>query len=181
MKEKIKNNEYRKEVVNYLLEKSKFSLGKFKIEEYPDYPGAIALTDKLNRKIIVYYDYLTMKIQVVYEGLFANEDEAFFNLFETIFPICYSEAKRLNQEVCKEVIDKKYITIYRKSIETKEIIKKSCTFDINNEFYDLYEYMLDEMSYLTKENKEFYENDPEYQIFHEKFVKILEKINARFQ
>ncbi len=145
----IKDDKNRKKVLD-CMQHSKYNIEKFKIEEYNDYPGGMALIDKKNRKIIFYYDYLLKRMMIIYEKLHMIEKDVkdFISDMWTDYSIHAEE----NNLVARFKRKDGNITFYRYKFvkeDKTEIVHESKTFDEENEKYDIY-------FYLERECKEMY-------------------------
>ena len=148
----IKGNTNRKRVLDYM-RLSKYDLKKFKIEEFNDYPGGMALVDKKKRKIVFYYDYLFKKMKVVYEKLHLTEEDVKKFVSDYLWDD-YSIHAEENEEVARLIRKNGYITFYRYKFvneDKTERTHESRAFDETNELYDIY-------LYLDKESRKMYNN-----------------------
>lgn len=149
---KIKGDTNRKKVLDRM-RLSKYDLSKFKIEEFNDYPGGMALVDKNKRRIVFYYDYLFKKMMIVYEKLHLKEEDVKTFVSDYLWND-YSIHAEENEQVARFRRENGNITFYRYRFinESKtEVVHESRTFDETNELYDIY-------LYLEKESRQMYEN-----------------------
>ena len=149
---KIKGDANRKKVLDRM-RLSKYDLSKFKIEEFNDYPGGMALVDKKKRRIVFYYDYLFKKMMIVYEKLHLKEEDVKTFVSDYLWND-YSIHAEENEQVARFKRENGNITFYRYRFineDRTEIVHESETFDETNELYDIY-------LYLEKESRQIYEN-----------------------
>lgn len=149
---KIDGNNNRIKVLEYL-EKRNMNLSKYKIEDFSDYPGGIQLIDEKNRKIVIYYDFLFGKINVVYRKYRKKEKDLKDNL-ERLWDD-YSEHAAHIKETARFIRDVDgNVTYYRYRINEngeKERTHTSRMFNEQNELYDIYEYMNLEMENMFQQ------------------------------
>ena len=138
----IKKSLNRMKVVQYL-KNSKFDLSRFTIQENQDYPGGIELVDSKKRKIVVYNDYLTRNIQVIFKDLHRSKERLESDIALFSWDSYLKIANKLHQIVKIEHLDEKNIRFLRTvkyEDGTAEKVHTSQMFDKNNDLYDIYEY-----------------------------------------
>lgn len=149
---KIEGNKNREKVLEYL-KKRKINLSKYKVKEFCEYPGGLQLIDEKNRKIVIYYDFLIGKINVVYRKYRKEEKNLIENLENLWYE--YSEQASFIKETARFTRKKNgNITYYRYKINQdgeKERTHTSRTFNEKNELYDIFEYMEQEMENMFQQ------------------------------
>jgi hypothetical protein len=146
----LKDNIYRQKVIEYLKE-SRFELDKYKIKNFKDFPGAIEMIDKKGRSIVIFYNYLTENIEVIYKGLKRNALEVYISIVQFLVDRYKEKAAELEKLVVVDTIDKYHIRFKIKLEKGNNITKISPIFDIDNDLYDIYEYLESQIEELNKE------------------------------
>lgn len=153
-KYKIKGNTNRKKVLDHM-RLSKYDLSKFKIEEFKDYPGGMALVDNKKRKIVFYYDYLLKKMMVIYEKLHLKEEDVKKFISDYLWND-YNIYAEENEQIARLKREDGAITFYRYIFvnpNRTKMVHESRTFDETNEMYDIYYYLEKESKEMCKEAK----------------------------
>ncbi len=149
----IKGNLNRRKVVQYL-KNSKIDLSKFTIQENKDYPGGLELVDSKKRKIVIYDDYLTKEIRVIYKDLNRSKQKLEADIALFSWDSYLEIANKLHQTVRIEQLDEKHIRFIR-TIKYEdgaaEKVHTSQIFDPNSDLYDIYEYFDKESELMVKQ------------------------------
>lgn len=146
----VENDLNRKEVIEFLKE-SKFDLDKYIIKEFDDFPGGIELLDEKGRSIVIFYNYLTEKIEIIYKDLKKNALEVYLSLITVLVDKYKERATELEKLIMIDDIDEYHVRFKTKSEKGNNVIKISQIFDINNDLYDMYEYLENQINELNKE------------------------------
>ena len=144
----IDENKKRNKVIEYL-EKSKFKLENFTLEESLDYSDGITLVDGKNRKITVYYDDKYAKVLVIYDDLKKNDLEIEVMINDLWYDYC-CDAEYIQQKAY--LGRRKNGNIYYERFTEKEHKKvhSSIDYDEENEKYNIIEYLKEETEYMEK-------------------------------
>lgn len=140
----------RKEVIEYLKE-SRFDLKKYTIREFEGFPGGIELLDEKGRSIVIFYNYLKDEIEVIYKDLKKDALGVYLSVIMFLLDEYKEKAVELEKIIMKDEIDDYHIRFKTKSNQNNKITKISPKFDINNDLYDMYEYLKEQINELNKE------------------------------
>ncbi len=138
----------RKEVIEFLKE-SKFDLDKYTIREFNDFPGGIELLDEKGRSIVIFYNYLNEKIEVIYKDLKKDALGVYLSVIMALVDKYKEKAAKLERLITVEDIDKYHVRFTTKLEKGNNVIKISPIFDINNDLYDMYEYLENQVNELN--------------------------------
>ena len=96
---KIKGNLSREKVLEYLV-KNRYDLKYFKVQNCKEYSGGIELTDKKNRRIIIYYDEITKSVEVIYKDLVKTD--------KILKKEIIKEIKKSNKMTSEQIVEERY-------------------------------------------------------------------------
>lgn len=137
-----KNDINRQKVIEYL-KTSKFDLQRFTIEEFDGFPGGLELIDKKGREIVLFYNYLIDEVEIAYKNL--KKDALGVYLSVVMFLLeDYKEITEGEETIRAEAVDENRIRFIKRSNKARwkgQEIAISPIFDINNELYDMYDYL----------------------------------------
>lgn len=139
----------RKEVIEFLKE-SRFDLKKYTIREFEGFPGGIELLDEKGRSIVIFYNYLKDEIEVIYKDLKKDALGVYLSVIMFLLDEYKEKAVELEKVIMKDEVDDYHIRFKTKSKQDNKIIKISPKFDINNDLYDMYEYLKEQINELDK-------------------------------
>lgn len=142
------NDLNREKVIEYL-KGSKFHLDNYTIKKFEDFPGGIELIDKKGRSIVIFNNYLFEEIEVIYKDLKKDAIEVFLSVMVLLEQI--NKGKAIKKLIKIEEIDDYHLRFKTKSKQGDNIINISPIFDINNNLYDMYEYLEKQIEELNKE------------------------------
>lgn len=146
----VENDLNRKKVIEYLKE-SKFDLNKYLIKEFKDFPGGIELIDEKGRSIVFFYNYLKEEIEIIYKELKKDALGVYLTVVMFLVDKYKERAVELERLIMVDDIDKYHVRFTTKSKKGDNIIKISPIFDINNNLYNMYEYLENQIEELNKE------------------------------
>ncbi|MCI9016192.1 MAG: hypothetical protein HFJ53_03365 [Clostridia bacterium] len=109
------------------------------------------MIDKKGRSIVIFYNYLTENIEVIYKGLKRNALEVYISIVQFLVDRYKEKAAELEKLVVVDTIDKYHIRFKIKLEKGNNITKISPIFDIDNDLYDIYEYLESQIEELNKE------------------------------
>lgn len=158
MLEKFKkdNDIHRKRVLE-TIENGIWSLEKFNLEEFNEYPGGMALVDSKRRRILIYDDFIMGDIKVIYEDLKKEETDITIDILDTLWNSYSNIANQLCEIARLRRDEEGHIIFYRYKINENEKIEKvheSEEYEENNQLYDIHEYLITEIKCMKKKIKE---------------------------
>lgn len=147
---KIKGNLNREKVLEYLV-KNRYDLKYFKVQNCKEYSGGIELTDKKNRRIIIYYDEIAKSVKVLYKDL-VKTDKLLKKEISDILWDYYSILAEQNKQVARFKRENGTIQFYLYDIKnTKNKTHISKKFSEVSQMYDIYYYLSNEIIRIKKE------------------------------
>lgn len=184
LEELQKENDISRQEVIEFLKISKFNLERFVIREFKDFPGAVELIDEKGRSIVIFYNYLIDQIEVIYKDVKKDALDMYLSVIMFLVNEYKEESIKLREIMEIERINENQLRFIKKCKENvlkNKIIEISPIFDINNDLYDMYEYLLNrikEMDNKVEEREELTINETE-KIEMEKLFKMYKPLNEK--